>query len=77
VPFGSADDPLLEEHEALIDVGDRGLLGLQLQPECLHSPGQLVQQGLRLRLGPPHEQDQVIGVPNEAVCRTAFAVQGS
>ena len=43
VSLRSADDPLAEEHEALIDVGvDRRLLGLQVKAERLNTPGELL-----------------------------------
>jgi hypothetical protein len=42
VSLRSADDPLAEEHEALIDVGDRRLLGLQVKAERINAPGELL-----------------------------------
>jgi hypothetical protein len=63
--LGSADDPLAEEHEALVDVGDRRLLGLQSKAERLNPPGELLKQRLRLLAGSSYEEHQVIGIPDK------------
>ena len=63
----SADDPLAEEHEAFVDVGDRGLLSLELQAECLDSPGQLLEQRLCLGSGSPRRGGGGVGPRRAAV----------
>ena len=53
----------------------RGLLGLQLQAERLDAPGELLEQRLGLRACSHHQENEVVGVPDEPVGRVTGALQ--
>jgi hypothetical protein len=70
-----ANEALAEEHEALVDVGDTGLLGLDRKPDRRDPLAEHREQLFGLLTGPLDADNKVIGVPDEPVGREAAPSQ--
>jgi hypothetical protein len=74
--LAAALDVPSEEVEALVDVGDQGLLRGQAQTHRGQDPGDLLAEGFGVVLGARDEQAPVIGVPHQAVVGPIMTAPG-